>query len=46
MWWLKQVIFDNSLIDKNHKDIYATQIDNSGDSKHIIPEIGQMSNEC
>ena len=31
---------------KSHKDIYVTQINNSGGSKHTIPEIGQRSNEC
>ena len=46
MWLLKQVICDNSLVEKSHKDIYVTQNDNSGGSKHTIPEIGQMSNEC
>ena len=43
MWLLKQVIFDNSLVGKSHKDIYVTQNDNSEGSKHTIPEIGQMS---
>ena len=40
---LKQVIFDNSRVEKSHKDIYDTQKDNSGGSKHTIPEIGKMS---
>ena len=38
--------FYNGLVEKKHKDIYDTQNDNSGGSKHIIPEIGQRSNEC
>ena len=46
MWLLKQVIFYNSLVEKCHKDIYVTQNDNSGVSKHNIQEIGQRSNEC
>ena len=46
MWLLKHVMFDNRLLKKSHEDIYVTQNDNSGDSKHTIPEIGQMSNEC
>ena len=46
MWLLKQVIFYNNLVEKSHKDIYITQNDNSGGSKHTIPEIGQKSNEC
>ena len=46
MWLLKRVMFDNSLVEKSHKDIYATQNDNSGGSKHTTPEIGQNSNEC
>ena len=40
---VKQVIID-ILVEKSHKDIYVTQNDNSGDSQHTIPEIGQMSN--
>ena len=43
---LKQVNFDNSLVDKSIKVIYATQNENSGGSKYAIPEIGQRSNEC
>ena len=46
MWLIKQVIFDNSLVKKSHKDIYITQNDNLGGSKHTISEIGQRSNEC
>ena len=38
--------FDNSLVEKKHKDIYVTQNANLGGSKHTIPEIGQRSNEC
>ena len=38
--------FDNSRVENSHKDIYVTQNDNSGGSKHTIPEIGQRSNEC
>ena len=38
--------FYNSLVEKSRKDIYVTQKDNSGGSKHTIPEIGQRSNEC
>ena len=38
--------FDNSLVEINHKDIYDTQNDNSGGSKHTILEIGQRLNEC
>ena len=45
MWLLKQLIFDKSCGKKSHTDIYVTQNDNSGGSKHIIPEIGQRSNE-
>ena len=36
-------IFDNSLVEKSHKDIYVTQNDNSGGSKHTIPEKDQRS---
>ena len=46
MMLLKQVIFNNSLVEKSHTDIYVTQNDNSGGSKHTIPEIGQRSDEC
>ena len=46
MGLLKQVIFYNSLGEKSRKDIYVTQNDNSGGSKHTIAEIGQRSNEC
>ena len=42
---VKQVIF-MSLVEKSHKDIDVIQNDNSGGSKHTIPEIGQRSNEC
>ena len=45
MWLLKQVPFDNGLVEKGHTDIYFTQNDKSGGSKHTIHEIGQMSNE-
>ena len=38
--------FYNSLVEKSHEDIYATQNNNSGGSSHTIPEIGQRSNEC
>ena len=33
-------------MEKSHNDIYVTQNDNSGGSKHTTPEIGQRSNEC
>ena len=47
VWLLKQVIFDNSLVEKkSHKDINVIQNDNSGGLKHTIPEIDQRSNEC
>ena len=46
MWLLKQVHFYNNIVEKKHKDIYATQNENSGGSKHTIPEIGQRSKEC
>ena len=39
MWLLEQVIFDNSLVEKSHKDIYVTQNANLGGSKHTIPFI-------
>ena len=38
--------FGNNLVGKSHKDIYGTQNDISGGSKHTIPEIEQKSNEC
>ena len=43
---VKKGNFDNSLVEKSHKDVYDIQNDNSGSSKHTTPEIGQKSNEC
>ena len=35
-----------SLVENSNKDMYVTQNDNLGGSKHTIPKIGQRSNEC
>ena len=37
---------ENSIVEKSHKDIYVTNNDNSGGSKHTTPEVGQRSNVC